>query len=155
MADSAAIEWIISDAPVAYPQALAAMDDRVAAIRAEVDERTRGWWEAGVRHIVALRGDPAEGVGQTYTPHPGGYESSVDLVRGIKQIGPFDVSVAAYPEKHPESPTVDADLDMLAAKADAGADFATIDFFKQLEAEGVIEPRQRCRVEAVVAEPIG
>jgi len=101
----------------------------VCATREEVDEVIRSWKELGVRHIVALRGDPPEGVGEVYTPHPGGYESSVDLVRAIKKIGPFEVSVAAYPEKHPESPSVEADLDMLASKADAGADRAITQFF--------------------------
>lgn len=101
----------------------------VSAEKEEVNDVIRSYKELGIRRIVALRGDPPEGVGKTYTPHPGGYESSIELVRGIKQIGPFDVSVAAYPEKHPESPTVEADLDMLAAKADAGADRAITQFF--------------------------
>jgi len=101
----------------------------VSATREEVDEIIRSWKELGVRHIVALRGDPPEGVGEVFTPHPGGYESSVDLVRAIKKIGPFEVSVAAYPEKHPESPSVETDLDMLASKADAGADRAITQFF--------------------------
>ena len=101
----------------------------VRATREEVDEVICAWKELGVRHIVALRGDPPEGIGEVYKPHPGGYESSVDLVRGIKAIGPFEVSVGAYPEKHPESPSVEADLDMLASKADAGADRAITQFF--------------------------
>jgi methylenetetrahydrofolate reductase (NADPH) len=101
----------------------------VRATRAQVDEVIRTWMQIGVRHIVALRGDPPEGVGEVYTPHPGGYESSVELVRGIKQIGPFEVSVSAYPEKHPESPSVEADLNTLAAKVDAGADRAITQFF--------------------------
>ncbi|MBN9266881.1 MAG: methylenetetrahydrofolate reductase, partial [Hyphomicrobium sp.] len=81
------------------------------------------------RRIVALRGDPAAGVGARYEPHPGGYESTADLVRGIKAIGAFDVSASAYPEKHPESATVDVDLDTLKAKIDAGADRAITQFF--------------------------
>jgi len=101
----------------------------VCATREEVDDVIHAWKDLGVRHIVALRGDPPEGVGEVYKPHPGGYESSVDLVRGIKAIGPFEVSVAAYPEKHPESPSVEADLDMLASKVDAGADRAITQFF--------------------------
>ncbi len=101
----------------------------VCATRAEIDEVVHEYKGVGVRHIVALRGDPPEGVGETYEPHPGGYESSVDLVRGIKKIAPFEVSVAAYPEKHPESPSVQADLDMLASKVDAGADRAITQFF--------------------------
>ena len=93
----------------------------VGATREEVDEVVRSYWDIGVRHIVALRGDPPEGIGAAYTPHPGGYESSADLVAGLKRIGDFEVSVSAYPEKHPESPTVDADIDMLKRKIDAGA----------------------------------
>ena len=101
----------------------------VGATREEVDEVVRGYWDAGVRRIVALRGDPAAGVGARYEPHPGGYENTADLVRGIKAIGAFDVSVSAYPEKHPESATVTSDLDTLKAKIDAGADRAITQFF--------------------------
>ena len=101
----------------------------VGATREEVDEVVRGYWDAGVRRIVALRGDPAAGVGARYEPHPGGYQSTADLVRGIKAIGKFDVSVSAYPEKHPESTTVASDLDTLKAKIDAGADRAITQFF--------------------------
>ena len=101
----------------------------VGATCEEVDEVVRGYWEAGVRRIVALRGDPAAGVGACYEPHPGGYQSTADLVRGIKAIGNFDVSVSAYPEKHPESATVDADLDTLKSKIDAGANRAITQFF--------------------------
>ena len=89
----------------------------------------RDYWDIGVRHIVALRGDPAGGVGQNYVPTPGGYINAADLTRGIKNIAPFDVSVACYPEKHPESPTIDADIDMLWAKIDAGATRAISQFF--------------------------
>ena len=101
----------------------------VGATCSEVDEVVRGYWDAGVRRIVALRGDPAAGVGARYEPHPGGYQNTADLVRGIKAIGAFDVSVSAYPEKHPESPSVGADLDNLKAKIDAGADRAITQFF--------------------------
>ena len=101
----------------------------VAATREEVDAVVRAYWDAGVRHIVALRGDPPAGAGNAYVPHPGGYSSSADLVRGIKRIADFEVSVSAYPEKHPESPSVDADLDMLQAKVDAGANRAITQFF--------------------------
>lgn len=101
----------------------------VGATREEVDEVVRGYWDVGVRRIVALRGDPAAGVGARYEPHPGGYQSTADLVRGIKAIGNFDISVSAYPEKHPESATVDADLDTLKSKVDAGANRAITQFF--------------------------
>ena len=101
----------------------------VGATREEVDEVVRDYWKAGVRRIVALRGDPAAGVGARYEPHPGGYQSTADLVRGIKAIGAFDVSVGGYPEKHPESPSVAADLDNLKSKIDAGADRVVTQFF--------------------------
>ena len=97
--------------------------------RATVDDVITRYWEAGVRHIVALRGDPAGGVGNRYEPHPTGYRNAADLVAGIKRLYDAEISVSAYPEKHPESPTVDADLDMLAAKVDAGATRAITQFF--------------------------
>lgn len=94
----------------------------VNATKAEVDDVVRAYWAAGVRHIVALRGDPAGGVGTRYEPHPGGYVNAADLVAGLKKIGNFEVSVAGYPEKHPESVSVAADIENLKAKVDAGAD---------------------------------
>jgi methylenetetrahydrofolate reductase (NADPH) len=102
----------------------------VAARREEVDAVVRNYYAAGVRHIVALRGDAAGGAGATYAPHPGGYQNAADLVAGIKRIAPdVEVSVSAYPEKHPDSATVDADIDMLKAKVDAGATRAMTQFF--------------------------
>jgi methylenetetrahydrofolate reductase (NADPH) len=101
----------------------------VAATREQVDEVVRAYWDAGVRHIVALRGDPLTGVGTRFEPHPGGYESSADLVRGIKAIAPFEVSVGAYPEQHPEARSVQDDIDMLKRKVDAGADRAITNSF--------------------------
>lgn len=101
----------------------------VAATKIEIDDVIRGYWDAGVRHIVALRGDPTGGVGDKYAPHPGGYATSADLVAGIKRIGDIEVSVSAYPEKHPDSPTVEADIDMLKAKIDSGATRAITQFF--------------------------
>ncbi|WP_035714227.1 methylenetetrahydrofolate reductase [NAD(P)H] [Azorhizobium doebereinerae] len=101
----------------------------VAATRAEIDEVVRSYAEAGVKHIVALRGDPTTGVGTAYAPHPGGYAYAADLVAGIKRLGDFEVSVSAYPEKHPESPSIDADIDVLAGKVDAGASRAISQFF--------------------------
>lgn len=94
----------------------------VQATKEEVDEVARAYWAAGVRHIVALRGDPAGGVGSRYEPHPGGYANAAELVAGLKKIANFEISVAGYPEKHPESPTLQADIDNLKAKVDAGAD---------------------------------
>jgi methylenetetrahydrofolate reductase (NADPH) len=82
-----------------------------------------------VRHIVALRGDPVAGVGAAYEPHPGGYAQACDLVEGIKRIADFEVSVSAYPEKHPEAASLDADIDALRRKVDAGATRAITQFF--------------------------
>ena len=105
----------------------------VAATRAEIDAVIELYREAGVRHIVALRGDPAGGVGERYAPHPEGYLNGADLVAGIKRIGDIEVSVSAYPEKHPDSPSVEADIDMLKAKVDAGATRAMTQFFFENE----------------------
>ena len=101
----------------------------VAATKDEVDDVVRSYWDAGVRHIVALRGDPISGIGTAYEPHPGGYQQTCDLVAGIKAIGDFEVSVSAYPEKHPEASSLDADIDALQAKVDCGADRAITQFF--------------------------
>ncbi len=101
----------------------------VAASRAEIDEVIREYAQAGVRHIVALRGDPVTGVGTAYVPHPEGYAHACDLVEGIRALGAFEVSVSAYPEKHPESASLDADIDVLKRKVDAGATRAITQFF--------------------------
>ncbi|MCZ8376902.1 MAG: methylenetetrahydrofolate reductase [NAD(P)H] [Beijerinckiaceae bacterium] len=101
----------------------------VAATRGETDEIIRGYWEMGVRHIVALRGDPVTGLGTPFEAHPEGYQSSVDLVAGIKAIGDFEVAVSAYPEKHPDSPSIEAEIDLLKRKVDAGATRAITQFF--------------------------
>ncbi len=105
----------------------------VGATRDEVDGVIRGYGEAGVRHIVALRGDPLGGVGARYAPHPDGYRNAADLVAGIRRIADVEVSVSAYPEKHPDSASVEADIDMLAAKVDAGASRAITQFFFENE----------------------
>ncbi len=101
----------------------------VAASREEIDGVIRDYCASGVHHIVALRGDPVSGIGERYAPHPGGYCNGADLVAGIKRQADVEVSVSAYPEKHPDSPTVQADIDMLAAKVDAGAARAITQFF--------------------------
>ena len=101
----------------------------VGATRDEVDEVVRGYAEAGVNKIVALRGDPPEGVGQPFTPHPDGYQNAADLVAGIRRLGNFDISVAAYPEVHPDAQGAEADLDNLKRKLDAGASRALTQFF--------------------------
>ena len=101
----------------------------VGATKTEIDEVVTGYKGAGVKAIVALRGDPQAGLGGLYTPHPGGYASTAELVAGIRRIGGFEVYVSAYPEKHPESSTVEADIDVLKAKVDAGATHAITQFF--------------------------
>ncbi len=104
----------------------------VEATRDEVDAVARQYWENGVRHIVALRGDPPEGE-TGYTPYPGGYAYASDLVEGLKSVADFDISVAAYPEVHPEAKSAEADLDNLKRKIDAGASRAITQFFFQAE----------------------
>jgi methylenetetrahydrofolate reductase (NADPH) len=101
----------------------------VAASRAEVDAVARDYWATGVRHIVALRGDPQGGPGTTYEVQPDGYQTSTDLVAGLKKIGDFEISVAAYPEGHPESRSVEQDIEYLKGKVDAGASRAITQFF--------------------------
>jgi methylenetetrahydrofolate reductase (NADPH) len=98
------------------------------ASRAEVLEIGRRYWDAGIRHIVALRGDPPKGA-EAYVPHPEGFAYAVDLVAGLKSIGDFEISVAAYPEVHPEAVSAAADLDNLRRKVDAGASRAITQFF--------------------------
>lgn len=102
----------------------------VSATKAEVDAVVDSYREAGVRHIVALRGDPAGGVGTAFEAHPDGYQSTADLVAGIRNRAPeIELSVSAYPEMHPESPNREADFDTLRAKVDAGANRAISQFF--------------------------
>lgn len=100
----------------------------VDATREEIDSIARAYWDAGVRHIVALRGDPVE-QSQPYSPHPRGYANAAALVAGLKAIAPFEISVAAYPETHPDSDCPESDLDNLLRKIDAGADRAITQFF--------------------------
>jgi methylenetetrahydrofolate reductase (NADPH) len=121
----ATVKRILSETPLTPAAHLTC----VAATREEVDEIVRSYGQAGVRHIVALRGDPVGGAGEKYAPHPGGYENAADLVAGIKRVGDFEISVSAYPEKHPDSRNVDADIDMLKANVDAGASRAITQFF--------------------------
>lgn len=102
----------------------------VDATRADIDDVVDRYHDAGVRHIVALRGDPSGGIGAAYQAHPQGYQTSADLVASIKRRHPdMEVTVSAYPEKHPESADIDTDLDVLKAKVDAGADRAITQFF--------------------------
>lgn len=101
----------------------------VDATREEVDQVVRDYAALGVRNFVALRGDPSEGVGATYRPHPQGYANGAELADALARLGDFDVSVSAYPEKHPESPDFTTDIEMLKRKVDAGAKRAITQFF--------------------------
>jgi len=105
----------------------------VGASRAEIDEIARRYRDVGIRHIVALRGDAPEDTGR-YEPHPDGYANAAELVAGLKAIGDFELSVAAYPEIHPDSPSSQADLDNLKRKIDAGADRAITQYFFDADA---------------------
>ena len=100
----------------------------IGASRGEIDDIARDYWEMGIRHIVALRGDPPKGA-SAHTPHPDGYEYAVDLVAGLRKVANFEISVAAYPEVHPEAPSAAFDLDNLKRKLDAGASRAITQFF--------------------------
>jgi methylenetetrahydrofolate reductase (NADPH) len=108
----------------------------VEASRDEVDEVIEGYKAIGVDHIVALRGDPpgGDGIGGAYVPRADGYANASELSRAISRVGAFDITVGAYPEKHPESPSIDHDIDVLKAKVDAGATRAVSQFFFDIEA---------------------
>ncbi len=120
----------------------------VGATRGEIDEIARQYWDLGVRHIVALRGDPPKG-SAGYTPHPQGYAYAADLVAGLKRVADFDVSVAAYPEVHPEAPSAAFDLDNLRRKLDAGASRAITQFF--FDIEDFLRFRDRCAAAGIAA----
>jgi methylenetetrahydrofolate reductase (NADPH) len=124
----------------------------VGASRAEVLEIAHGYWRQGVRHLVALRGDaPAANLSSDgrYRPHPDGFAYASDLVSGLRQVGNFEVSVAAYPEGHPESDGVDADLENLKRKVDAGASRAITQFF--FETDFFLRYRDRCAAAGIQA----
>ena len=121
----------------------------IGAPREEILDIARGYWDAGVRHIVALRGDAPAGQ-TTYQPHPGGFAYATDLVKGLRTIGDFDISVAAYPEVHPEAPNADFDLDNLAAKIDAGAHRAITQFF--FDTDAFLRFRDRCAARGLDAQ---
>ncbi len=104
----------------------------VEATKAEIDQVAEEYWAAGVRHIVALRGDPPAS-GAKFASHPGGYENAAALTAGLKRLHPFEISVAAYPECHPDSADMAADIDNLKAKFDAGATRAITQFFHEPE----------------------
>ena len=121
----------------------------VDASRDEIDEIARQYWEAGVRHIVALRGDPPE-LGRAYAPHPEGYIDAAALVAGLKKVAPFEISVACYPEIHPQADCPDSDLDNLKRKVDAGADRAISQFF--FSADAFFRFRDRAAAAGISAE---
>jgi methylenetetrahydrofolate reductase (NADPH) len=120
----------------------------VAASREEVLDVARDYWNKGIRHLVALRGDPPQGA-TTYSPQVGGFAYAVDLVRGLKSVGDFDISVAAYPERHPEARSADADLAHLKAKMDAGATRAITQFF--FDTDKFLRFRDRCVAVGITA----
>ncbi|MGE4321554.1 MAG: methylenetetrahydrofolate reductase [NAD(P)H] [Sphingobium sp.] len=115
------------------PLAAAAHLTCVAASRAEIDEVADAYWDAGVRHIVALRGDPPQ-AGAPFEPHPGGYSGAAELVEGLVKRHAFEISVAAYPETHPDAASPQSDIDNLKRKLDAGATRAITQFFYTPEA---------------------
>jgi len=101
----------------------------VAATRREIDQVLAGYWAAGVKRIVALRGDPTTGIGSKYEPHPDGYAYASDLIAGARRIADFDISVGCYPEVHPDAPSLSAEIDNLKRKFDCGATRAITQFF--------------------------
>ena len=120
----------------------------IGADRDPILEIARGYWDSGIRHIVALRGDPPQGAGG-YRPYPGGFDYAVDLVRGLRRIGDFEISVAAYPEVHPEAPSAGFDLENLKAKLDAGAARAITQFF--FDTAVFLRFRDRCAAAGITA----
>ena len=121
----------------------------VEASRGEVDEVIQDYWDAGIRHIVALRGDPPGSLGGSYPPRADGYQNATELTAGILAIAPFDVCVGVYPQIHPESPSVDHDIDVLKAKLDAGATRAISNFF--FDIDGYLRFVERIRKAGVEA----
>ena len=122
----------------------------IGASRAEILDIARTYWDEGVRHLVALRGDPPQG-GGAYRPHPDGFAFAAELVAGLRALAPFDISVAAYPETHPEAASAAADLENLKRKIDAGATRAITQFFYDI---GVfLRFRDRC-ASAGIAAPL-
>ena len=120
----AAVERIVAETDLTAAPHLTC----IGASRGEIDDIARDYWDMGIRHLVALRGDaPAESKG--YDPHPDGYAYASDLVAGLKKVADFDISVAAFPEVHPEAASPIADLENLKRKIDAGASRAITQFF--------------------------
>lgn len=120
----------------------------VGAPREEILDIARNYWAHGIRHIVALRGDPPQGA-TSYVPHPGGFAYAADLVKGLKSVADFEISVASYPEVHPEAPSPEFDLDNLKAKLDAGADRAITQFF--FDTQRFVRFRDQCAAAGITA----
>jgi methylenetetrahydrofolate reductase (NADPH) len=120
----------------------------IGAARGEILDIARAYWDQGIRHLVALRGDPPRSSGG-YAPHPDGFAYAADLVAGLKGVAPFDVSVAAYPEVHPEARSADADLANLKRKIDAGATRAITQFF--YDTDLFVRFRDRCAAAGITA----
>ena len=133
----AAVERIVADTDLTPAPHLTC----VGASRGEIDDIARQYWDMGVRHLVALRGDAPQG-SDGYTPTPGGYAYATDLVAGLARIADFDISVAAYPEVHPEAPSAEFDLENLKRKLDAGASRAITQFF--FDVDCFLSFRDRC-----------
>ena len=133
----AAVARIIKETQLTPAPHLTCID----ASRGEIDDIARQYWDMGVRHLVALRGDPPKDAA-SYVPHPDGYAYASDLVAGLKKIADFDISVAAYPEVHPEAPDAQFDLDNLKRKLDAGASRAITQFF--FNTDVFLRFRDRC-----------
>jgi methylenetetrahydrofolate reductase (NADPH) len=131
------VERIVNETDLTVAPHLTCVD----ASRGEIDDIARDYWEMGVRHIVALRGDPPAGSGK-YRPTSGGYAYASDLVAGLRKVADFEISVAAYPEVHPEAPSPEFDLENLKRKLDAGASRAITQFF--FDTELFLRFRDRC-----------
>jgi methylenetetrahydrofolate reductase (NADPH) len=124
------VNWIQTETGLAAAAHLTCVN----ATRAEVNDVARQYWQAGIRHLVALRGDPPGSMGGAYTPGPDGYANAEELVIGLRDVAPFEISIAAYPEGHPEAISLEVDLDYLKRKIDAGAHRAISQFFFDNEA---------------------
>jgi methylenetetrahydrofolate reductase (NADPH) len=120
----------------------------IGAARAEILEIAHGYWRQGIRHLVALRGDPPRGQPR-HTPRPDGFACAAELVQGLAAVAPFEISVAAYPEVHPEAPSAAADLDNLKRKIDAGAARAITQFF--YDSDLYLRFRDRCAAAGITA----
>jgi methylenetetrahydrofolate reductase (NADPH) len=118
----------------------------VSSPRSEIDDIARSYWDAGVRHIVALRGDMPDMSG-AYRPHPEGYASTPDMIEGLRHVAPFEISVSCYPERHPDSPSRDHDLALLRRKIDAGASRAIAQFC--FDSELIARMRDRAAAQGI------